>query len=159
MAGALFACRILRSLAKQKTSKEDREELLLTASFFEKVSLEILDQLHLALFPNIRPIEQILLRPVALLNNFNCLQLAEDAQVRKFFFHRECQALVGRIWYGQIKETSFWKVLQVTLFPPLLFRLKYHKKQLATTIDCKEFISVCFNSSVETTISKLVQNT
>ena len=143
MAGALFACRILRSLAKKKTSKEDREELLLTASFFEKVSLEILDQLHLALFPNIRPIEQILLRPVALLNNFNCLQLAEDAEIRKFFFHRECQAIVGRIWYGQIDETSFWKILQVALFPPLFFRLKYYKEQWATSMDCKEIIAVC----------------
>ncbi len=126
LAGALYACCLLRGLMSHTEDTREKEQLAVNAKFFEQLAIDLLTQFYetdryLA--------TQMLNREVRLINGRTCLEIAANAEALRFLSHISCQSLLESIWYGQILRTSWILLLLTMICPPLLFVLDYRSKE------------------------------
>ena len=127
MAGALYACCLMRGWRRFTSDSKECEVLLKGATYFENLGIDLLSQLHKT---DRQLTPQMLTRTVSILNGRTCLQLASEARALQFLAHISCKNFLETIWFGQIlPETSFSQMLLAILFPPYLFALEYRPKK------------------------------
>ncbi|XP_041054309.1 transient receptor potential cation channel subfamily M member 5 [Carcharodon carcharias] len=114
---ALAACKILKEMAHLESDTE-------TARSMKKAKY---DQLALDLFGQCYTNCEdrafcLLIRKTKYWSKTTCLQLATEADAKSFFAHDGVQALLTKIWWGDMStDTPIWKLLCGFLCPPLIF--------------------------------------
>ncbi|XP_072374998.1 transient receptor potential cation channel subfamily M member 5 [Scyliorhinus torazame] len=114
---ALAACKILKEMAHLESDAE-------TARSMKKAKY---DQLALDLFGQCYTNCEdrafcLLIRKTKYWSKTTCLQLATEADAKSFFAHDGVQALLTKIWWGDMStDTPIWKLLCGFLCPPLIF--------------------------------------
>ena len=144
MGAALFACKVLRLLAKLTTNREEIEDLEQNANFFEKLAIDLLTKCYSA---NSEIAQIILIRGIPSLNGRTCMELAHSAGAIQFLSHICSVRLIDRIWNGHILPgPSLIRILLTTVFPPLLFSLKFRSKaEIQSLMSCPQ-LAVSFIS-------------
>ncbi|XP_032895068.1 transient receptor potential cation channel subfamily M member 5 isoform X1 [Amblyraja radiata] len=114
---ALAACKILKEMARLELDTE-------TARSMKRAKY---DQLAINLFSECYANSEdrafnLLIRETKYWGKTTCLQLAKEADAKSFFAHDGVQALLTKIWWGEMStDTPFWKLLSGFCCPPLIF--------------------------------------
>ncbi|XP_048401025.1 transient receptor potential cation channel subfamily M member 5 isoform X1 [Stegostoma tigrinum] len=114
---ALAACKILKEMAHLESDTE-------TSQSMKKAKY---DQLALDLFGQCYTNSEdrafyLLIRKTKYWSKTTCLQLATEADAKSFFAHDGVQALLTKIWWGDMStDTPIWKLLCGFWCPPLIF--------------------------------------
>ena len=123
LAGAIFACFLLRKMANLTNDKDEKYSMIENANFFEKLASELLTECSST---NYDLTMEILLRQVYMLSGRTCLKMAYDCLALKFLTHYSCQNITECIWNGHLLPGHrIFRILIAAIFPPLLLTLNY----------------------------------
>lgn len=121
----MFACAVFQALANSTRNRAAKEAFERAKSDFESLAISFLDYLKKVTDPKDCPVHILLQRPVPVLSNLNCLNLAKEARLMKVFNHPTCKTLMDHIWFGQISSRGIdqYPIISVlaALCPPLIF--------------------------------------
>ncbi|CAF3545898.1 unnamed protein product [Rotaria socialis] len=96
---ALIASKILKSLTKYAPDHESKEQLYSEAKMFETYAIEFV---RCSYFYNKQLACELIIRKLSLYGDVTCLQMAIEADNKRFLSEDACQALLTNIWYDKI---------------------------------------------------------
>ncbi|XP_067849808.1 transient receptor potential cation channel subfamily M member 5 [Heptranchias perlo] len=117
VAAALAACKILKEMARLELDTETARSM--KEAKYDQLALDLFSECHTnsedrSFF--------LLIRKTKYWSKVTCLQLATDADAKSFFAHDGVQALLTKIWWGDMStDTPIWKLLSGFWCPPLIF--------------------------------------
>ncbi|XP_051566552.1 transient receptor potential cation channel subfamily M member 2 [Myxocyprinus asiaticus] len=121
IAAALAASKILRKLA-QESGEDDTEEakdMRELANHYEKQAIGVFSECHSW---DSQRAQKLLIRISPSWGRTTCLWLALEADDKSFIAHSGVQALLTKIWYGELSvDNPHWKVLLSMIFFPLIY--------------------------------------
>uniref|UniRef100_A0A8C4S1Y2 Transient receptor potential cation channel, subfamily M, member 2 n=1 Tax=Erpetoichthys calabaricus TaxID=27687 RepID=A0A8C4S1Y2_ERPCA len=138
LAAALAASKILKELAKKEEDTDGSEEIQNLAEEYEKHAI-VFNECHRR---DEERAQKLLIRISKSWGHTTCLRLALEADNQNFVAQGGVQALLTKIWWGQLAEdTHLWKVLLCMLFFPLIYTglitFRYsHKKMHLKPLTC-----------------------
>uniref|UniRef100_UPI00398ECA5E transient receptor potential cation channel subfamily M member 5 n=1 Tax=Pristiophorus japonicus TaxID=55135 RepID=UPI00398ECA5E len=114
---ALAACRILKEMARLESDTETARSM--KEAKYDQLALDVFG----ACYTNSEDRAfSLLIRKTKYWSKTTCLQLATEADAKSFFAHDGVQALLTKIWWGDMStDTPIWKLLSGFLCPPLIF--------------------------------------
>ncbi|KAG2458820.1 TRPM5 protein, partial [Polypterus senegalus] len=119
LAAALAASKILKELAKKEEDTDGSEEMQNLAEEYEKHAIGVFTECHRR---DKERAQKLLIRVSKSWGHITCLRLALEADNKNFVAQGGVQALLTKIWWGQLAEdTHLCKVLLCMLFFPLIY--------------------------------------
>ncbi|XP_051786421.1 transient receptor potential cation channel subfamily M member 2-like [Erpetoichthys calabaricus] len=132
LAAALAASKILKELAKKEEDTDGSEEIQNLAEEYEKHAIGVFNECHRR---DEERAQKLLIRISKSWGHTTCLRLALEADNQNFVAQGGVQALLTKIWWGQLAEdTHLWKVLLCMLFFPLIYTglITFREKKIGT---------------------------
>ncbi|XP_076858615.1 transient receptor potential cation channel subfamily M member 2 isoform X2 [Brachyhypopomus gauderio] len=118
IAAALAASKMLKKLVKEGGDNGEQSMTEL-AAHFEKHAIGVFNECHRC---DEQRAEKLLIRASPSWGGATCLRLALGADNKSFIAHPGVQALLTKVWCGELAvENPYWKVLLSMLFFPLIF--------------------------------------
>eukprot|EP00052_Salpingoeca_macrocollata_P022389 m.194400 g.194400 ORF g.194400 m.194400 type:complete len:1763 (-) comp21786_c0_seq1:135-5423(-) len=154
IANALFCSRIFLALSRSPVLVahgeylETRNKMERMAKKFETLAEGVLDACHQENSDRATLLLRHDLTKFRLLKkpnegHLNCLELATEAEDRRFMSHSSCLSVVQEDWYGRLDPlTQAWQIWACIFFPPLLFtkmiRLKAPEAEPSTILSTQQ---------------------
>uniref|UniRef100_H3A629 Transient receptor potential cation channel subfamily M member 5 n=1 Tax=Latimeria chalumnae TaxID=7897 RepID=H3A629_LATCH len=116
-AAALAACKILKEMARLESEAETARSM--KEAKYEHFALELFNECYANSEDRAFT---LLVRKTKFWSKATCLHLATEADAKIFFAHDGVQALLTKIWWGDMsKDTYIWKLVCGFCFPPLIY--------------------------------------
>ncbi|XP_069752796.1 transient receptor potential cation channel subfamily M member 5 [Narcine bancroftii] len=114
---ALAACKILKEMARLESDTETARSM--KGAKYDQLAIDLFSECYAN---NEDRAFHLLIRKTKYWSKATCLQLATEADTKSFFAHDGVQALLTKIWWGDMStDTPFWKLLSGFCCPPLIF--------------------------------------
>ncbi|XP_008843255.1 transient receptor potential cation channel subfamily M member 4 isoform X2 [Nannospalax galili] len=119
VASALWACLLLRVMARLEWEAEEAARRKDLATKFESMAVDLFGECY---HNNEERAVRLLLRRCPLWGEATCLQLAMQADARAFFAQDGVQSLLTQKWWGEMDSTTpIWALLLAFFCPPLIY--------------------------------------
>uniref|UniRef100_A0A914UJE4 G-protein coupled receptors family 1 profile domain-containing protein n=1 Tax=Plectus sambesii TaxID=2011161 RepID=A0A914UJE4_9BILA len=132
--GALVACRLLKSLAKEAAQQEEidiSDSLRRQADEFEEVACGVLASCYCRNKDNA---QRLLTRELNSWGKVTLFALAESAHLMEFMKLGCCQTKLNSIWFGRMVDyTKDYKIIMVLLCPLLIGIIRFKSKEVPLT--------------------------
>ncbi|XP_043914863.1 transient receptor potential cation channel subfamily M member 5 [Protopterus annectens] len=114
---ALAACKILKEMAHLEKEAETARSM--KDNKYEQFALELFSECYTN---SEERAFALLVRKTKYWSKATCLQLATEADAKTFFAHDGVQALLTKIWWGDMStDTQIWKLIMGFICPPLIY--------------------------------------
>ncbi|XP_062919303.1 transient receptor potential cation channel subfamily M member 5 [Mobula hypostoma] len=114
---ALAACKILKEMARLESDTETARSM--KGAKYDQLAIDLFSECYAN---SEERAFHLLIRQTKYWSKTTCLQLATEADAKSFFAHDGVQALLTKIWWGDMStDTPFWKLLSGFCCPPLIF--------------------------------------
>nr|XP_031316590.1 transient receptor potential cation channel subfamily M member 2 isoform X1 [Camelus dromedarius]XP_031316591.1 transient receptor potential cation channel subfamily M member 2 isoform X1 [Camelus dromedarius]XP_031316592.1 transient receptor potential cation channel subfamily M member 2 isoform X1 [Camelus dromedarius]XP_031316593.1 transient receptor potential cation channel subfamily M member 2 isoform X1 [Camelus dromedarius] len=115
---ALACSKILKELSKEEEDTDSLEEMLALADEYEQRAIGVFTECYRK---DEERAQKLLVRVSEAWGKATCLQLALEAKDMKFVSHGGVQALLTKVWWGQLcEDNGLWRVVLCMLAFPLL---------------------------------------
>ncbi|XP_067834560.1 transient receptor potential cation channel subfamily M member 2, partial [Heptranchias perlo] len=119
IASALVACKILKKMSSEENDTDLAEEMEELAQEYEDRAIGLFTQCYRK---HTKRAQKLLIRESAAWGNTTCLRLALEAESQKFMAQGGVQALLTKIWFGELSvDTATWQVLLCLLLWPIIY--------------------------------------
>ncbi|GCC19199.1 hypothetical protein chiPu_0018262 [Chiloscyllium punctatum] len=116
---SLVACKILKKLSCEENDTDLSEEMEELAQEYENRAVGLFTECYRK---HSKRAQKLLIRVSSTWGNTTCLRLALEAESQKFMALGGVQALLTKIWWGELSvDTNTWQVLLCLLLWPVIY--------------------------------------
>uniref|UniRef100_H2U1T6 Transient receptor potential cation channel, subfamily M, member 2 n=1 Tax=Takifugu rubripes TaxID=31033 RepID=H2U1T6_TAKRU len=119
MSAALAANKILKKMAREESDTDEAQDMLELANHYERHATGVFSEGYKS--DEVRS-QTLLVHVSSRWGRTTCLQLALEANDKDFVAHSGVQALLTKIWCGELSvDNPVWRVLVCMVFFPLVY--------------------------------------
>ncbi|XP_067892332.1 transient receptor potential cation channel subfamily M member 2 isoform X2 [Heterodontus francisci] len=119
IASSLVACRILKKMSSEENDTDLSEEMAELAQEYEDRAIGLFTECYRK---HTKRAQKLLIRVSTVWGNTTCMRLALEAESQRFMAQGGVQALLTKIWWGELSvDTNTWQVLLCLLLWPLIY--------------------------------------
>ncbi|XP_038646188.1 transient receptor potential cation channel subfamily M member 2 [Scyliorhinus canicula] len=116
---SLVACRILKKMSSEENDTDLSEEMEELAQEYEDRAIGLFTECYRK---HAKRAQKMLVRVSSTWGNTTCLRLALEAESQKFMSLGGVQALLTKIWWGELSvDTNTWQVLLCLFLWPIIY--------------------------------------
>ncbi|XP_041056739.1 transient receptor potential cation channel subfamily M member 2 isoform X2 [Carcharodon carcharias] len=116
---SLVACKILKKMSSEENDIDLSEEMEELAQEYEDRAIGLYTECYRK---HAKRAQKLLIRVSTTWGNTTCLRLALEAESQKFMALGGVQALLTKIWWGELSvDTNTWQVLLCLLLWPIIY--------------------------------------
>ncbi|XP_078407809.1 transient receptor potential cation channel subfamily M member 2 isoform X2 [Cetorhinus maximus] len=116
---SLVACKILKKMSSEENDTDLSEEMEELAQEYEDRAIGLYTECYRK---HAKRAQKLLIRVSTTWGNTTCLRLALEAESQKFMALGGVQALLTKIWWGELSvDTNTWQVLLCLLLWPIIY--------------------------------------
>uniref|UniRef100_UPI00398E70EC transient receptor potential cation channel subfamily M member 2 n=1 Tax=Pristiophorus japonicus TaxID=55135 RepID=UPI00398E70EC len=119
IASSLVACKILKKMSAEENDTDLSEEMGELAQEYEDRAIGLFTECYRK---HSKRAQKLLIRVSAAWGNTTCFRLALEAESQKFMAQGGVQALLTKIWWGELSvDTNTWKMLLCLVLWPIIY--------------------------------------